>query len=125
MINTHNNGKYDCTFLYSRFPFELPYGRLIFNDDKLSYLVESNNATEDEIKSKDLFTSHYLVKSIHLLNHIDQIKPDKKTEEYNLSDIINIFIENNLNIKPIFVKEFWRLMGVNTKEDVKRISEYV
>ena len=42
----HKKNKSDCTFLYSSFPFKMPYARLVFDQNgKLDYLVEDSNAS--------------------------------------------------------------------------------
>ena len=64
MMSSHITSMADCTFLYSKFPFELPYGRLLFNkENKLIKLIESQHLNIDEKKIKNFFTSQYLFKS--------------------------------------------------------------
>lgn len=123
--STHLKTNSDCSFLYSDFPFKLPYARLIFNEDKsLSYLVESNNANKQELEIKSMFTSHYLFNSSILINKINELLIDKKSKEYNLTDLINIYIEEELKISPVFTLDFWRLMGINTLNDAKFLENY-
>ena len=47
---------------------------------------------------------------------------DNKTGEYNLTDIINIYIEKKYKISPILVNQFWRLMGINTLNDIELLK---
>ena len=49
---------------------------------------------------------------------------DNKTNEYNLTDIINIYIEERYRVNPILVNEFWRLMGINTLNDIELLKSY-
>ena len=123
--NIHLKTNSDCSFLYSNFPFKLPYARLIFNEDKsLNYLVESNNANKEELDIKSMFTSHYLFNSNALLDNIDKLLIDKNSKEYNLTDLINIYIKEKLKISPVFTPDFWRLMGVNTLNDARFLGKY-
>jgi len=125
MILSHRKLKADCTFLYSEFPFKLPYARLIFNKKKqLIKLIESKHLSEEEENINSLFTSQYLFDSKLLLNNINKISSDSKTNEQNLTDIINIYIENRYRINPISINEFWNLMGINTLDDIKLLKSY-
>ena len=125
MMSSHINSDADCSFLYSKFPFLLPYGRLLFNKkNHLIKLIESEHLIDDERVIKKLFTSQYLLKSKLLIENIKRIEADSKTGEYNLTDIINIYIEEGYKINPILIDKFWRLMGINTPEDIKILESY-
>ena len=126
MISSHKDCNAECSFLYSKFPFELPYARLFFNHkNKLIKLVESSDLDDKQKHIKDLFTSQYLFKSELLLDTINQIGLDNKTGECNLTEIINIYVKNIYKINPILVDEFWTLMGINTLNDVKMLKTYI
>ena len=124
MMSSHINSKSDCTFLYSVFPFDLPYARLIFNDNELIELVESVHLLDKQKHLNNLFTSQYLFNSQLFLRHITHLRKDPKTNEYNLTDIINIYISNRYKINPILIEEFWTLMGVNTIDDIAMLNSY-
>ena len=125
MLLSHISSKADCSFLYSEFPFELPYGRLVFNkDNSLIKLIEAAHLVGEEKDIRTLFTSQYLFNSKLLLKNIKKIGVDNKTGEYNLTDIINIYIEKKYKISPILVNQFWRLMGINTLNDIELLKSY-
>ena len=115
----------DCSFLYSKFPFNLPYARLFFDKNKnLEKLIEFCDLDNKDKNISTFFTSHYLFKSQFLLNQIDNLGLNSPTGECNLTEIINICIENNNIINPILIKEFWNLMGINTLDDIGKIKLY-
>jgi len=114
----------DCSFLYSDFPFDLPYARLVQSSSgDLMKCIEYVNANEREKKLSSFFTSHYLFKSKKLLKFISDIQ-ENNNGEYYLTDIINIFLKKSLTLNPLFIKEFWKLMGINTQSDVTQIKKY-
>ena len=124
MINNHEKMNSDCTFLYSEFPINLPYGRLIFNSEKnLSGLIEEHNAETHIKKIRTYFTSQYLFKSEVLIDVLSQIRPDEITGEYNLTESINILIKQNFNLLPIYIEEYWELIGINTIDDLRYIQK--
>tara|TARA_Y100000588_G_scaffold330116_1_gene366792 strand:+ start:150 stop:890 length:741 start_codon:yes stop_codon:yes gene_type:complete len=126
MLIKHKKLNADCSFLYSKFPFVLPYGRLFFNSNNhLTRLVEISNLSKDEICTRNLFTSQYLFKSDILLDSIGQIEIDSKTQEYNLTEIINICIQCKYKINPIFVEKYWELMGINSIADIEQLNKII
>ena len=125
MLRVHTEKNSDCTFLYSSFPFELPYARLIFDEsERLRYLVEHCNASESERAVDKLFTSHYLFSSSVLCSCLDELTKDITTDEINLTDTINILISKKLTLSPIYIKEYEKLMGINSLEDFEKIENY-
>ena len=124
MINNHDRTNSDCTFLYSDFPVSLPYGRLIFNsENNLSGLIEEHNADTHIKNISTYFTSQYLFKSEALIDVLSQICPDKITGEYNLTESINIMIKQSFNLLPVYIEEYWKLIGINTIDDLHYIQE--
>jgi len=122
MANEHRKSKSDCTFLYSKFPIKLPYGRLLLNKDgKVQGVIEEHNADPKIKKEKNYFTSQYLFNSKILIEVLNRIKPDSKTDEYNLTDSINLLIQDNSRLRPVFIENFWELIGINSIDDLSLI----
>ena len=122
MINKHTKENADCTFLYSKFPITLPYGRLLFNKDgKLKELVEDHKADSITKKLQNYFTSQYLFKSRTLIKLLNRIKPDPTTGEYNLTDSINLLIKDKGKLSSIFIENYWELLGINSLNDLSYI----
>ena len=80
MILSHMSANADCSFLYSNFPFDLPYARLFFDKDKnLERLTEFCDLNKRDKDVDSFFTSHYLCKSKFLLNKVKSLGLNKKT----------------------------------------------
>ena len=125
MINLHKKQSSDCTFLYSKFPMHLPYGRLLFDKKQnLKRIVEDHQTDESNSNIRNFFTSQSLVKSKTLLTLINDISPDSITGEYNLTDTINFSIKRNYKLSPIFIKDYWTLMGINSLEDMEMVLSH-
>ena len=124
MIDNHRKTNSDCTFLYSDFPVKLPYGRLIFNSKgELTGLVEEHNASFEIKNISTYFTSHYLFKSEILVDTLSKIAPDKLTGEYNLTESINIMLKQNCNLLPLYIEEYWNLIGINSIDDLHYVQK--
>ena len=125
MMLSHISVNADCSFLYSNFPFNLPYARLFFDKDKnLERLTEFCDLNNKDKDVDSFFTSHYLFKSKFLLSEIENLGLNSVTGECNLTEIINVCIKNKNIINPILIKEFWNLMGINTLDDIDQIKKY-
>jgi len=118
MLLHHNKEKADCSILSSCFKRKFPYARIIRKNNTLFKVVEENNATEQEKKTNELFASHYLFNTKTLHKYIDRLQPNPISGEINLTDIINILIENNKKINVIKINDWRKLIGLNTQEDI-------
>ena len=56
--------------------------------------------------------------SVLLIKHIKKIKKNKNSEYY-LTDLINIFTRNGLNVNSIPIKDERKFININTFDDYK------
>ena len=116
----HIQTKASCTFLTSKFPFGLPYARVVRGENqRLLKCVEEKNASTSELLINELLSSHFIFKVEDLYAYLEDIKPDKDNGELYLTDIINIFIQHHLPVETVFIENYAELVGLNTPEDLK------
>ncbi|MCU0444267.1 MAG: sugar phosphate nucleotidyltransferase [Microscillaceae bacterium] len=121
----HQQTQADCTFLTAHFPIALPYGRVIRNESgKVIKCVEERNCNPNQLKIKELITSHYIFKADKLFQYLAHIQADAQSQEYYLTDIIEVFLQNNLSVEALAIAEYWELVGLNTPEDLAWASGY-
>ena len=109
----------DCTILSSLFKDKkFPYARIIRKKNSIVKIVEEKDASRKELIEQELFCSHYLFKSSILLDYMKYLKPNIKTGEIYLTDILNVLLENNKKINSLIIDDWKRLVGLNTKEDI-------
>tara|TARA_B100000945_G_C20327126_1_gene570578 strand:- start:64 stop:786 length:723 start_codon:yes stop_codon:yes gene_type:complete len=125
LIKSHFLIRADCSFLSSVFPLELPYARVIRKDGSVIKCVEERDANEIELESKELFTSHYLLKVEFLLKYIYKIRKNNKTGESYLIDIINIMIEDSCKVNGVLINDYRSLMGINTLEELELAESWI
>lgn len=102
------------------------YGRIIMNDkNEIQKIVEEKDASEDEKKIKKINSGIYLIKSEYLLKFIPLIKNNNKSNEYYLTDIIEIMINNKINIFGYLIdkKDNNLILGVNTIEQLNNLEK--
>ncbi len=119
LLDHHIKTKADCTFLTSDFKMDLPYGRVV-RDAKGNLLkcVEEKNANEEELKIRELLSSHFVFKGDSLFKFIHDLKPDPDNNEYYLTEILEIFIKNGLQVETLIIDNYEELVGLNSPEDL-------
>ena len=93
------------------------YGRVIIENDKVKKIVEQKDATEEELKINSVNAGVYAFKKEVLEKYIPLLKNNNAQQEYYLTDIIEMAVKDNLNIKAIevSVEDF---KGINSKKDL-------
>lgn len=121
----HIHSGASCTFLTATFDIDLPYARVIKNDAGIVIAcIEEKNATKEQLKIKELLSSHFIFKGDDLFKYIHQIEPDPKNEEYYLTDIIPIFLSKGLKVETLQVDHYQELVGLNTPEDLQWAEQF-
>ena len=124
MYNEHIVNNSDMTILSSLFnEKKFPYARIIRNNQgKITSCIEEINATDEQKNIKELFCSHYIFKTEILQEYLKKLQPNPKTEEIYFTDIINELILDNKIISSLIMDDWKRLIGLNTKEELKWIE---
>jgi len=116
----HRDTDASCTFLTAVFPIDLPYARVIkSNTGQLLACVEEKNASPDQLKIRELLTSHFIFKGNDLFQHLNEIKADRDNQEFYLTDIIQIFLDKGLKVETLQIDSYKELVGLNTPEDIQ------
>jgi bifunctional N-acetylglucosamine-1-phosphate-uridyltransferase/glucosamine-1-phosphate-acetyltransferase GlmU-like protein len=119
LLKYHESEQADLTFLTTDFDIKLPYARVIKDGNgNLMKCVEEKNASIEELKVRELLSSHFIFKADSLFLYLDEIKPDPDNGEYYLTDIIGVFLNYRLKVKTLKIKGYEELVGLNTPEDV-------
>lgn len=94
------------------------YGRVIKDGEKVLKIVEEKNANENEKKIKEVNAGLYCFDKEFLLKYINKITPNELTKEYYLTELIDIAVSEGIEIGCYFEKEGWRLLGVNSRNEL-------
>jgi bifunctional N-acetylglucosamine-1-phosphate-uridyltransferase/glucosamine-1-phosphate-acetyltransferase GlmU-like protein len=102
-------------------------GRIIIKDSKIIGIREEKDCNEEEKKIKLINCGIYQIKITNLLNFIPQINNNNKSNEYYLTDIIELIINNNLIIEPVILEKNlqWQIKNVNTKKDLLELNHFI
>ncbi len=114
LISYHNDNKYDFTILSTTLDDATGYGRIIRNKHKkVEKIVEQKDATKEEAKIKEINSGIYCINNELLFKHISDISNDNAQEEYYLTDLVQIFKENQYHVGAYEIETSDDVMGVN------------
>ncbi len=95
------------------------YGRILRdNDSQILDIVEERDCSSEQKLIKEVNAGLYLVDSTLLIKYVSKIKKNKNSEYY-LTDLINIFTRNGLNVNSIPIKDERKFVNINTFDDYK------
>lgn len=104
------------------------YGRIVTDIDfgkfcSVKKIVEFKDADKTERDIKLCNSGVMLIKTVHLLRYIHHIENKNAANEYYLTDLVEIFIKNNLKCAAFKASEV-EFQGVNSKKELS-IVEHV
>jgi bifunctional UDP-N-acetylglucosamine pyrophosphorylase/glucosamine-1-phosphate N-acetyltransferase len=93
-------------------------GRIVRDkNDNIQAIVESKDATEEQLKITEVNPGCYVFSVDFLRKYLPQVKPSPVTGEYYLTSLIDLAIQDTLKVQTVKGgKMAWR--GVNTKEEL-------
>lgn len=97
------------------------YGRVMINNENIEKIIEFKDATEDQKLVSHCNSGVFCIKYKAFANLINQIKPNKITQEFYLTDIIEL--ANLSGYKTGFVQcDAWEVEGVNSQDELAKLS---
>ena len=104
------------------------YGRIITIDGVFQKIVEEKDASPDEKRIKMVNAGVYCIASCHLLSHLSKLSNKNASQEYYLTDIIEIIRiheKEPIHLHMIHRAHQYQIRGVNTQEQLAELEEYV
>lgn len=100
------------------------YGRIIRNEIGIvEKIVEQKDATKEEAAVKEINTGVYVFDNRELFHALHQIKNDNAQGEYYLTDVMEIFKNENKIVAAYRMRNFEESMGVNDKVALSKATK--
>ena len=93
------------------------YGRVLVQNDKVLKIIEQKDCNNNELNISTANAGIYCFDTTFLLEHLTQLSNDNAQKEYYITDLVEIAVSKNIDVKPIVVKEE-NFKGVNSKYDL-------
>ena len=103
-------------------------GRILLNsDNKIIGIREEKDCGDDEKKINLINCGIYQIIVKDLISLIPQISNNNKSQEYYLTDIVDLMIKNNiqLDLYTLDKQSQWEIKNVNTKFDLEELNNFV
>jgi bifunctional N-acetylglucosamine-1-phosphate-uridyltransferase/glucosamine-1-phosphate-acetyltransferase GlmU-like protein len=105
------------------------YGRIVFAEDYLNLvkIKEQKDCSESETQIKWCNTGIYYIPSHILKTYIPKIENNNAQQEYYLTDIFDLMIQDNIQVDTFVVHpEFhYQIKGVNTLSELTELEQHV
>ena len=100
------------------------YGRVLRDKrGKVLGIREAKDASPEELKIKEKNPGIYAVKSGWLWPALKKINKSKVTDEYYITDLVEIAVGEGREVEAIPMKNPCEIQGVNTLEELHRVEE--
>jgi bifunctional UDP-N-acetylglucosamine pyrophosphorylase/glucosamine-1-phosphate N-acetyltransferase/UDP-N-acetylglucosamine pyrophosphorylase len=123
LLETHQTDGCTCTFLTGTSDQDLPYGRIL-RDDQGQFLrvVEDKDCTPEQKKIRELNAGVYAFDCQELLACLELLKNDNAQGEYYLTDVPDLMRQRGGKIGACCVDLGSQIIGVNTLEQLQQVE---
>ena len=118
MINTHVEQQNVLTALTTIYDDPKAYGRIYRENGQIKKIVEFKDCNEDQKKIKEINVALYCVDNKMLFEAIDKISNNNNSNEYYLTDIVEILGKDH-RVDAYIAPADYRLNGFNDVESLQ------
>jgi bifunctional UDP-N-acetylglucosamine pyrophosphorylase/glucosamine-1-phosphate N-acetyltransferase len=121
-----SNKDHDLTVLTAFFFDPAKYGRIVRDKkQRIKKIVEFKDCSKAELNIKEINTGIYCFKNEMLIKHIKELSNKNAQNEYYVTDLVEIFINHDLRVQAISVKDNEEVMGVNDRQDLLNAQRWI
>ena len=100
------------------------YGRVLRKaDNTIEKIVEYKDCTEEELKIQEINTGIYAFNNEMLFTGLKKIKNDNKQNEYYITDLVEIFNQEEKKVKAVISKDSGETAGINDHFELLRATK--
>ncbi|MCU7914826.1 MAG: bifunctional UDP-N-acetylglucosamine diphosphorylase/glucosamine-1-phosphate N-acetyltransferase GlmU [Candidatus Thiodiazotropha sp. (ex Gloverina cf. vestifex)] len=115
----------DLALLTVDLPDPSGYGRIVRDrDDRVIRIVEQKDATARELEIAEINTGIMAVSRSHLETWLGRIENNNAQNEYYLTDIISMAVNDGVNIQVVHPVSEEEVMGVNDKKQLAHLERH-
>lgn len=103
------------------------YGRIIREEktNKLIEIKEDRDCDEFEKHICEINSGVYIFDNELLYKYLDKITPNNSQNEYYLTDLIKMFVEDKLNVETFIIEDSVEIYGVNDRTQLAYASKVI
>lgn len=120
LIDEHQRSNATATLLTADLDDPSGYGRVLRDRDGfVKSVVEHKDASEEELKIKEINVGIYVFDSQQLFKALQNVKNENAQGEYYLPDVVPMFITDGLSVRAVKSQSFDETRGINTIDQLK------
>lgn len=124
IFNVHQNDSSQATILTTIVDNPFGYGRIIKDEkNNVIKIVEEKDCNNQEKSVKEINSGTYCFNWNYLNRFLNQITPKNAQGEYYLTDVIKLFVENNLNVKSYITTKIEEITGINDRYTLSEVEQ--
>lgn len=126
LLNKHRSGKYAATVLTALTDEPRGYGRVLRTDDDLfDRVVEHKDATDNQLKIKEINSGIYVFDSKLLFEKLPEVGNSNAQGEYYLPDVLPLLKSTGAKVGVEICETFSEIQGINTVAELKAVEEKI
>lgn len=122
-INFHKENNNNLTVMSTNIDNPKGYGRIIRQDNNFQKIVEEKDASEEEKLVKEINVGIYAFKGEDLKNSLKKIDTNNKSNEYYLTDCIEILIKDGKKVEAYKADNPNQFYGINNKKELSNAAK--
>jgi len=112
-----------ATLITTELPDPTGYGRVILDKTgAVTAIVEEKASSAAQKKIRRINSGIYCFRAELLWKHLDEIKPNKKSGEYYLTDMAEILTRHKHRVEPLHLEDSTELLGINTRVELAAVD---
>lgn len=126
LINRHYENNNNLTMLTAIKEVPTGYGRIIRDENKkICKIVEEKDCSVEEKKLTEVNVGIFCFNSNDLKNLITKLTNNNAQNEYYLTDLLEIFVNDNKKIGSFRLEDDKEVMGVNDKSELEKATKFI
>ncbi len=123
LLRRHDETRADATVITTVLEDASGYGRMIKDaGGRVLAIVEHKVATAEQRQIREINSGIYCFDAAKLWQHLGSIQPNPVSNEYYLTDIVEIFNQAGLEVNALVHPDSNELLGINTRVELALVD---
>ncbi|HEY6041072.1 MAG TPA: bifunctional UDP-N-acetylglucosamine diphosphorylase/glucosamine-1-phosphate N-acetyltransferase GlmU [Anaerolineae bacterium] len=102
----------------------MQFGRIVRDSTgKVLKIVEESEATDDELKIRELNCGFYCFAESWLWDHLARLTPSPTKQEYFLTDLVEMAVKENAPLATVTLSDPTEARGINTRVQLAQVDK--
>lgn len=125
LLKFHQDEQNQATILEADVENPFGYGRLVKEQNRLLKIVEERDASEEIKKIRTINTGVYVIDTNELLNYILKLQPSNAQNEYYLTDIFQLMVQDKKKVTCYKTSDSSEFLGVNDRIQLAKATKII